>query len=100
MTDSIALKVDTVTAHISGASMNPTRSLAAAIIQNNYDRLWFTLLAHFLDPSSHASSTNWSFVLRLHFDEHNTSFVRVGSIGTTHTKIFTRNCEVISSLFN
>ncbi|VDO00077.1 unnamed protein product [Rodentolepis nana] len=28
------------TAHISGASMNPTRSLAAAIIQNNYDRLW------------------------------------------------------------
>ncbi|VUZ40666.1 unnamed protein product [Hymenolepis diminuta] len=28
------------TAHISGASMNPTRSLAAAIIQNNYDRIW------------------------------------------------------------
>ncbi|KAM7536135.1 hypothetical protein Aperf_G00000101901 [Anoplocephala perfoliata] len=28
------------TVRISGASMNPIRSLAAAIIQNNYDRLW------------------------------------------------------------
>ncbi|KAM7535807.1 hypothetical protein Aperf_G00000101875 [Anoplocephala perfoliata] len=30
----------TTTARITGASLNPTRSLAAAIIQNNYDRIW------------------------------------------------------------
>ncbi|VDO05774.1 unnamed protein product [Rodentolepis nana] len=34
------------TIHISGASMNPARSLAAAIIQNNYDRLWMGFFAN------------------------------------------------------
>ncbi|KAL5971002.1 Aquaporin-4 [Taenia solium] len=37
----LALTVNVVlTSPVSGASMNPTRSLAAAIIQNNFDRQW------------------------------------------------------------
>ncbi|CDI97472.1 aquaporin 4 [Echinococcus multilocularis] len=37
----LALMINVVlTLPVSGASMNPTRSLAAAIIQNNFDRQW------------------------------------------------------------
>ncbi|KAL5109091.1 Aquaporin-4 [Taenia crassiceps] len=45
----LALIVNVVlTMPVSGASMNPTRSLAAAIIQNNFDRQWIYVVGPLL----------------------------------------------------
>nr|CDS28165.1 Aquaporin [Hymenolepis microstoma] len=71
------------TIHISGASMNPTRSLAAAIIQNNYDRLWIYFAGPFLGtvvacffyelvicPKASLRRTQY-FLCSSRFDRHN-----------------------------